>query len=205
MPDAPQRRRLVSPALLLAVLLCFFLPFFSVSCSSGFGQMEVSVTGMDQVVGGEPEYSGFRPPPSTAASGGENSRVSPFAVVALLAVVVGIGAGLGLPRPRARRVWGAAAAGVGLVAVVANQVALHARAREAFDGAGASFRSQVGSNPFLGGSIPTPALELHDEAGFWLAAVLLAAAVAFNAYELAVAGRTSSSAVVPRGTPPVTR
>jgi hypothetical protein len=54
-----QRRRLVSPALLLAVLLCFFLPFFSVS-SSGVGQMKATVTGMDQVFGGEPEYTGFR-------------------------------------------------------------------------------------------------------------------------------------------------
>ena len=39
MLDSPQRRRFISPAVLLAVLLCFFLPFFSVSCSSGVRHM----------------------------------------------------------------------------------------------------------------------------------------------------------------------
>jgi hypothetical protein len=75
MLDAPQRRRFVSPAVLLAVLLCFFLPFASVSCSSGVGQMKATVTGMDQVFGGESDYTGFRPPPTAentvVAGGGE--------------------------------------------------------------------------------------------------------------------------------------
>ena len=110
MLDAP-RRRLISPALLLAVLLCFFLPFFSVSCSSGVAQMKATVTGMDQVLGGEPEYTGFRPPPAAQGATAvpeESSRVSPPAVVGFVAILLGIGVGLGLPRPKARWLSGAA-------------------------------------------------------------------------------------------------
>jgi hypothetical protein len=125
MLDVSQRRRLVSPALLLAALLCFFLPFFSVSCTSGAGQMKATVTGMDQVFGGEPEYTGFRPPPSATggiAAGGENNGVSPSALVGFAAIIVGIGVGVGLPRPRDRWVSGAVASGIALVGVVVNQM-----------------------------------------------------------------------------------
>jgi hypothetical protein len=99
MHNAVQQRRSISPVLLLAVLLRFFLPFFSVSCSSGLGQMKATVTGMDQVVGGEPEYSGFRPPQSGSAvtAQEEKSQISPTALIAVSAIIVG--GGLGLPRP----------------------------------------------------------------------------------------------------------
>src|SRR3954463_3127270 len=105
MLDVSQRRRLLSPAHVLPRLLFFSLPFFSVSCTSGVGQMKATVTGMDQVFGGEPEYTGLRPPPSATggiAAGGENNGVSPAALIGFAAIVLGIGAGVGLPRPRAR-------------------------------------------------------------------------------------------------------
>ena len=197
MLDAPQhalrRRRVVSPAMLLAVLLCFFLPFFSVSCSSGVGQMKATVTGMDQVFGGEPEYTGFRPPPptgeGTTGAGEQNSWISPWALTGFAAIVGGIGLGLGLPRPRARWIAGAVASGIALVVVVVNQVMVHGRAQEALDKAESSFREQLGSTPIFGQSIPMPVLELDDEPGFWVVSVLLGLVVAYNVFEIVVLQR----------------
>src|SRR3954454_24649436 len=174
--DVSQRRRLVSPALFLAVLLCFFLPFFSVSCTSGVGQMNATVTGMDQVFGGEPEYTGLRPPPSATggiAAGGENNGVSPSALIGFAAIVLGIGAGVGLPRPRARWVSGAVASGIALVGVVVNQMLVHDRAREGLDRAESTFRTQLGDNPIFGQSFPMPVFDLEDEFGFWVVTMLL--------------------------------
>jgi hypothetical protein len=186
MLDAPQRRRFISPAMLLAVLLCFFLPFFSVSCSAGVGQMKATVTGMDQVFGGEPEYTGFRPPPTaegTTAVDEENSRISPSALIGFATIVVGVGLGAGLPRPGARWLSGAVASGIALVAVVVNQVMIHGRAQEALDKAESSFRNQLGNNPIFGQSIPTPVLELDDEPGFWVVTVLLGLVIVYNLWE----------------------
>jgi len=152
MYNAVQQRRFISPVLLLAVLLCFFLPFFSVSCSSGLGQMKGTVTGMDQVVGGEPEYSGFRPPPTGSAvtAQEQKSQISPTALVAVAAIVVGGGLGLGLPRPGARWISGAVASGIAFVAVVVNQVMIHRRAQEALDQAASTWREQLAANPLFG-------------------------------------------------------
>jgi hypothetical protein len=194
MLDVSQRRRLVSPALLLAVLLCFFLPFFSVSCTSGVGQMKATVTGMDQVFGGEPEYTGFRPPPSATggiAAGGENNGVSPSALVGFAAVVVGIGVGLGLPRPRARWVSGAVASGIALVGVVVNQMLVHDRAREGLDQAESTFRSQLGDSPIFGQSFPMPVFDLEDEFGFWVVTMLLGLVLAYNVWEVVALQRGS--------------
>jgi hypothetical protein len=195
MLDAPQRRRLVSPALLLAALLCFFLPFFSVSCTSGVGQMKATVTGMDQVFGGQPEYTGFRPPPSATGAttpDGVNSRVSPSAVIGFAAIVAGIGVGLGLPRPRARWMSGAVAGGIALVAVVVNQVMIHDRAREGLDRAESTFRSQLADNPIFDAAIPVPVFDLADELGFWVVTVLLGLAVAYNVWEVVALQRGPS-------------
>jgi hypothetical protein len=192
MLDAPQRRRFVSPALLLAVLLCFFLPFFSVSCTSGVGQMKATVTGMDQVFGGEPEYTGFRPPPTApgaTAVDDENSRVSPGALIGFTAIVIGIGVGLGLPRPRARWLSGAVASGMALAAVVVNQVMVHDRAREGLDQAESTFRNQLGNNPIFGQSIPMPVFDLADEPGFWIVTVLLGLVLGYNVCEVVVLQR----------------
>jgi Protein of unknown function (DUF2510) len=192
MLDAPQRRRFISPAVLLAVLLCFFLPFFSVSCSSGVGQMKATVSGMDQVLGGEPEYSGFRPPPigeDATAADEQKSQISPAALIGFAAIIIGVGLGLGLPRPRARWISGAAASGIALVAVVVNQVMIHRRAKEGLDQAASTFRDQLGNNPIFGQSIPMPAFELIDESGFWVVTVLLGLVVAYNVFEVVVLQR----------------
>lgn len=207
MLDAPQhglrRRRFVSPAVLLAVLLCFLLPFFSVSCSSGVGQMKATVTGMDQVFGGEPEYSGFRPPPAgedATGAGEENSRFSPWALTGFAAIVCGIGLGLGLPRPRARWTAGAVASGIALGVVVVNQVMVHGRAQEALDKAESTFREQLGSTPIFGQSIPMPVLELDDEPGFWVVSVLLGLVVAYNVVEIVVLQRGAEPPPLTGGT-----
>jgi hypothetical protein len=200
MLDVSQRRRLVSPALLLAALLCFFLPFFSVSCTSGVGQMKATVTGMDQVFGGEPEYTGFRPPPSATggiAAGGENNGVSPSALVGFAAIVVGIGVGLGLPRARDRWVSGAVDSGIALVGVVVNQTLVHDRAREGLDRAESTFRSQLGDNPIFGQSFPMPVFDLEDEFGFWVVTMLLGLVLAYNVWELVALQRLSNRGSAP--------
>ena len=194
MLDVSQRRRLVSPALLLAALLCFFLPFFSVSCTSGVGQMKATVTGMDQVFGGEPEYTGFRPPPSATggiAAGGENNGVSASALIGFAAIVVGIGVGLGLPRARDRWGSGAVASGIALVGVVVNQMLVHDRAREGLDRAESTFRSQLGDNPIFGQSFPVPVFDLEDEFGFWVVTMLLGLVLAYNVWEVVALQRGS--------------
>ena len=194
MHDTPRQRRFISPVLLLAILLCFFLPFFSVSCGSGVAQMKATVTGMDQVLGGEPEYSGFRPPPTgdgvTAQE--QKTQISPTALTGFAAIIVGVGLGLGLPRPRARWISGTVASGIALVAVVINQVMIHQRAQEALDQAASSLRDQLANNPIFGQSIPTPALELSDEPGFWTVTVLLGLAITYNMFEVVVLKRRPS-------------
>jgi hypothetical protein len=142
---------------------------------------------MDQVFGGEPEYSGFRPPPSATggiAAGGENNGVSSWALTGFAAIVLGIGVGLGLPRPRARWMAGAAAGGIALAAVVVNQVMVHDRAQEGLDRAESTFRSQLGDNPIFARSFPTPVFDLDDEPGFWIVTVLLALVVAYTVWEV---------------------
>jgi len=163
---------------------------------------------MDQVFGGEPEYTGFRPPPTTGgttAADEENSGISPPALVGFLAIGIGICIGVGSAEPRARWIGSAVASGTALVAVVVNQVMVHERAQEALDQTEASFRSQLGDNPIFGRSIPVPVLELADEPGFWVVTVLLGLVVAYNVCEVVVLQRgpnPPTSAAPSAGTEP---
>ena len=148
--------------------------------------MKGSVTGMDQVFGGEPEYSGFRPPAGSdaTAAADEKTQFSPPALVGFAAIIIGVGLGVGRRgQPRARWISGAVASGIALTAVVVNQVMIHRRVQEALDHAASSFRSQAASVPMFGLSIPVPAFELGDEPGFWVVTVLLGLVVGYNLFE----------------------
>jgi hypothetical protein len=88
-------RRLLSPALLLLVLGCFFLPIATVSCDGA----RVSPTGIQLVVGQDPadELAG-------GDYGGDLGKdvvdaTQLFAVVAFASVVLALGAALVLPAP----------------------------------------------------------------------------------------------------------
>ena len=154
--------------------------------------MKATVSGMDQVFGGEPEFSGFRPPPAAedaTAADEQKSQISPAALIGFAAIIVGFGLGLGLPGPTARWISGAVASGIALVAIVVNQVLIHRRAKEGLDQAAATFRDQLGNNSIFGQSIPTPAFELSDEPGFWVVTMLLGLVVAYNVFEVVILQR----------------
>lgn len=202
MADSTQRRRFISPAGLFLVLLCFFLPFFSVSCSSGFGELSVTATGMDQVFNGRPDYSGYQP--TAARTRDAEVGVSPLLVIALVAIVAGIGLGLGLPKPLARWAAGAGASLLALLLIVVNQIALHSRVNQELDTAAEG----LGDNPFAASF--RPMITVSDGAGFWIAVVLLLALVGYNVVEVAwqrspnrrprfLAGGASSQSPYPSG------
>ncbi|MGW1677070.1 hypothetical protein [Saccharopolyspora sp. NPDC002376] len=47
------RRKAISPAGFLLVMLCFGLPFVTVSCESSVGSISAEITGWDLVFGGK--------------------------------------------------------------------------------------------------------------------------------------------------------
>jgi hypothetical protein len=92
LPDKISARRILSPALLLGVLGCFFLPFATVSCDGE----QVTPTGMQLVVGDAPADDGSGEPDDYTGSLGQDvvDEVQPFAVVAFAGVVLGLAAAL---------------------------------------------------------------------------------------------------------------
>jgi hypothetical protein len=93
--EKPYTRRFLSPALLLLVLGCFFLPIATVSCDD----QQVSPTGIQLVVGQDP--------PDEAAGGHYEGDLGKdvvdetqlFAIVAFASVVLALGAAIVLPAP----------------------------------------------------------------------------------------------------------
>jgi hypothetical protein len=119
--------RWFSPVTLALAGLCFLLPFVTVSCDTpgGFGRATPggtsSYTGMDLVVGGEPEVTPpdrLRPLPE-----GQNDRLwpQPTAIAVLAALVVGVGFAVWVRSRRSRRGGVAVVATASLTALLVNQ------------------------------------------------------------------------------------
>lgn len=88
--------RVLSPALLLAVLGCFFLPFATVSCDGE----RVTPTGMQLVVGDAPSnQSNARDEYAGDLGADVTDEAQPFAAVALAGVLLGLAAALVLRGP----------------------------------------------------------------------------------------------------------
>jgi hypothetical protein len=109
-------RRTISPALFAVVVICFFLPFFTVACSAGAGlaglgeelggdlnipasqQVDVTVSGWDLVIGNTEEQAevgeaaGEAPVPEP--QGEDDRTVQIFAILALAAAALGAGLSL---------------------------------------------------------------------------------------------------------------
>jgi hypothetical protein len=169
----PLRRRWLSPAVLVLALLCFVLPFATVSCGlpGGYGHAKPGGTseynGLDLAVGGQPDVQ-----PDHVRPAGEwrEDRIEPQPLYAAALLVLGAAlvTALALTRPRRRRALVAGLGGLaGLLliagqALVVNRLADRIREQSAVP-AGKAARDFVGTG-----------------AGFWLTLALLALLVAGN-------------------------
>jgi hypothetical protein len=128
-PRTPLRRRWRSPVTALLVLLCFALPFATVSCGlpGGYGRAKAGgsteYTGFDLATGGSPDVGPadqVRPPAEQ-----REDRLAPQpAYAAALFLLAAILAAAGLGSDRRRRTVTAALAALAALALVAGQVAV---------------------------------------------------------------------------------
>lgn len=169
-------RKALSPALFAVVVMCFFLPFFTVACSAGdLGQLgeqlggefdlpaseelEQTVTGWDLVIGNTEqaaEQTAEEAPVDAETGGGPDV----YAVVAFAAAALGIGLSF-LRRPLGPIL----AVGLGLL--------------------GAIFLFLLKSR--LDGQIPAQArafIEVRAEYGFWLALLFFLGAAGWGVFRL---------------------
>jgi hypothetical protein len=167
----PLVRRLVSPAGLLLVAICFALPFVSVSCDAPV-RLRADYTGADLVVGGTPSVSVS----DEAVSGQDADDLSdepidmqPAAVVAMLSIVAGILVAA-LRGRRARLFGGAAAALATAMFLAVNQIlAQRHLSREITQEVGAQLPGGASGGDFV-----------HTRYGFWLALALACAVTLYN-------------------------
>jgi hypothetical protein len=122
-----RRRPLLSPAALLLVLVCFLLPFASVSCGlpGGYGRAQpggsTTYTGLDLVVGGTPDVhppEQLRPP---SERGPDRLGPQPVLLLALLTTVAAAVVAVAVRAPRPRRVTVAALATTAALFLAAGQ------------------------------------------------------------------------------------
>jgi hypothetical protein len=170
-------RRLISPSSLTLILLCFFLPFFSLSCESGFGGITITYSGTDLAFNGEPSVSGIPASELTDSDWEEiESGGSPLIIVALLSVLAGIGLGAGLPSALARRLSGAVSAGLALLLVLVNQLVMHSEVDRMLE--------EEAASADMFGAMATDMVSTHNEFGFWVVLLLLLGVAAYNVVEL---------------------
>lgn len=181
----PLRRRWRSPATVLLVLLCFALPFATVSCGlpDGYGRAQPGgtseYTGFDLASGGAPAVreDQLRPPGQRRP---DRLDPQPAHVAALLLLAAVLGA-VAIGSDRRRRMVTAALGGLAALVLVAGQVLVLDRLAAAVVEqsrlpAGKTAGDMVGTGP-----------------GFWLAVTLLGLLTAANVAALAPARRRSLS------------
>ena len=168
-------RRLVSPAGLLLVAICFALPFVSVSCDTPV-RLRADYAGTDLLVGGTPSVSVSDQDVSRLDAddlSDEPIDVQPAAVVAMLAILAGILVAA-LPGRRARLLGGTAAAAVTVVLIGVNEIlAQRYLSREIERELGQDLPGGSGGGDFV-----------HTRYGFWLALAFASAVALYNGFEL---------------------
>jgi hypothetical protein len=170
----PLVRRLLSPAGLLLVALCFALPFVAVSCDTPI-RASAQYTGADLVVGGAPTVSvaerGAAQQDDELAD--EPIDVQPAAVVALLAILAGILVAF-LPGRRARVYGGVAAVAATVVLLAVNQILVQRElSREVERELGSDLPAGTSGGDFV-----------EARYGFWLALSLASAVLLYQCFEL---------------------
>lgn len=185
-------RRLVSPAGLVLVLLCFGLPFLTVSCQTPVASVSVTYTGWDFAVGGQPDVvesgeASDHPDPRAEQT---PATFQPLALVAVLLVVAGIAAAAA--RPPTRMVAGAVTGFLAAMLLVVNQGVVRG-----------SMRQELATSAFL----PPSALDnmIESRLGFWLALLLLFGVTGYNVAELFLAHRGPAAADPTPSTDPQAR
>lgn len=162
-------RKLLSPSGFLLVLLCFALPFVTVSCDHPAGTVTLDYTGGDLLLGGEPSVSGL--PRSAPTPDGVFADAQLFAFLAFFAGFVGLCAGFAWLW-RARFLAGLGAAGLAAMFLVANQFTVVRRISDEIEAAG----------PFSPGAADEMVATRY---GFWLALALLGLLVGYHLFEVA--------------------
>ncbi len=173
--------RLLSPAGFGLTLLLFLLPFVSSSCDTAEGPVHATFTGVDMLVGGEPDITG--PLPLSAED--EQMLFSlinvavdtePWAVIA--AIVIFVGMVWGVVRERLARYAGATGLAVLAIALlVAAELNSISKLKDV--------RSTRIAD-LAGGQLTGPT---QPRIGFWLAVATLAVLAAGNAIALGRAWR----------------
>ncbi|MEU0562130.1 Hsp70 family protein, partial [Dactylosporangium sp. NPDC006015] len=169
----PLRRRWLSPATVLLILLCFALPFATVSCGlpDGYGRAKpggtTSYTGFDLASGGTPDVASDQLRPDGERRP-DRLAPQPTYIAGLLLLGAVLAVTVGLAQDRRRRVAAAVLAGLAALALVAGQLLVTDRLAAAVAGQsrlpeGRTPGDMVGTGP-----------------GFWLAVTLLTLLAAGN-------------------------
>jgi len=167
----PRALRWVSPPLFAAAILCFLLPFVSVSCSGQGDPIEAATSrGIDLVTGGDPQLN-----PDLVRAFGEEGFApdlgpQPFAILALVAGIGGLGLALTPQR------WARLAAGLAAIAGVVALLLLRSRVE-----------SQVAAQS--GSDLPGIGFTVRYEIGYWIALGLFALATAVQGARILLASR----------------
>jgi hypothetical protein len=195
--------RLLSPAGFALVLLAFLLPFVSVSCSNpdNTNTAVATFTGIDYVVGGEPDLVAR----GSDAEVQEAQRliaeifadafdVEPLALLAAMVVMVAMATALVRDR-LARHAVGAGLAALAAALLVAAQVRVYGRIDAAQDLTVTMSEDPVPVSEVGGAWVST------NGVGFWMAAVVLMALLLGHAGALAYAWRHPSPPAEPEPPP----
>lgn len=169
MPSSSRRgRSLLSPSGFAFVTLCFFLPFLTLSCESGMGDLHVTYTGIDLAFDGTPTIEG------SLAEGLSDTHAKNFQTGMQLLVLSSLAvAGLGflltllVPHRPTQLFFGLIAAVVSLGALVTDLVRMFQEHGELLEGPGTDT---------LGVGVTDTGIGL----GLWLALGLLVFLVPFH-------------------------
>jgi hypothetical protein len=186
--------RLLSPAGFGLVLLLFLFPFVTVACSAEGANVDASFTGLDFVVGGEPDITGTNVDsevgPELSATFIDFYDAEPLAIIAAVLLL----AGMAVAVIRERQLRATISAALAAVVVVLLAIAVFVRAPSKVDEAMDWFRAQADlEDPIDTTTSPTIV--------FWIAIGLLLALAVWQGYE-AVRARTPEVVAGPSPVPP---
>lgn len=190
--------RLLSPAGFGLVLLLFLFPFATVACTAEGASINASFTGLDFVVGGEPDISGANIDgemdgeigPELAAAFIDFYDAEPLAIIAAVLLL----AGMAVAVIRERQLRATISAAIAAVVIVLLAIEVFVRAPSRVDDAMAWFRAEAGVQEQIDAST-SPAI------AFWIAIALLLALAVWQGYE-AKRERSPEVAAGPSPVPP---
>ncbi len=170
----PGWARWISAALFAAVLLCFFLPFASTSCTlpGGYGNGAQGTStvyhGTDFLTGSEPSLNQNGVPPSNQPESGVVLGVQIPAILAVLSCISGLAASLVVRRRR--HLTALCLAVVAGLLLILNQLSVR---QQIADRISHDFNARL-----VSGKVPSD--YVNNEPGFWLALLLLLGAAILN-------------------------